>query len=65
MKNIDMTNRPFLEIKTFGEVIFGVAFSCFGNYKGEMEEIVNLIKKANRQAKTIMDLSDMSWKYNI
>ena len=65
MKNIDMTNRPFLEIKTFGEVIFGVAFSCFGDYRGEMEEIVNLIKKANRQAKTVFDLSDMSWKYNL
>jgi len=65
MKRINISKSPFLEIKTFGEDIFGIAFSCFGNYKGELDEIVSLIKKANSQAETIMDLSEMPWKYDI
>jgi hypothetical protein len=62
MKDIYMTNRPFLEVVTIKGDSYGVAFSSFGNYKDEMNDIADYIKSANHEVKTIIEITEMPWK---
>lgn len=59
MRTIFTAKSPFLEIKTLDEDVFGISFSSLSNYKNEMYEITNQIRKANTQVKTIINIPGM------